>query len=88
MSSEKFDAGKTVSIPLVVSADLLKRTDEETIEHIRSSGKKFQRPALIRALMELAHEAIPYIDVTEISDETSLRRELAKAISLLQKQKR
>jgi len=83
--AEKFEEGKPVSIPLTISAGLLKRTDEETIEHIRGSGKKFQRPALIRALLEIAHEAIPYIDTTGISDETTLRRELVKAISQLSK---
>lgn len=86
--ADKFDGGKPVSIPLTISADLLRRTDDETVEHIRTSGKKFQRPALVRALLELAHEAIPYIDTTVISDETSLRRELELAISRLSKNKK
>ncbi len=81
MSTEKINGGRQVNIPLPVSADLLSRTDNDTIAHIRTSGKKYQRPALIRALLELAHEAIPYIDTMNLSDETTLRRELEKAIS-------
>lgn len=67
----------------VVPQRLLDQVDNRVVPILRLSGRKFQRSELVRALLELSVAAAELIQVEEISDFETLKRQLRAAISHL-----
>lgn len=62
---------------------LLDKVDDQVIAHIREgSGLKLTRSRLIQACFELMLDHYEAIDTEEIYDNSSLKKQLAKAICL------